>query len=165
MAQKDTKVITDKMFAEMVDDFLVRKMVQEDIAAKFGIKKTRLKYLFKLAGIKIRDKDNPYWHIDKSQQEIEKLVIEMNKTEKSANKIGMKLNISKHVVLRIIKENKLKHTGTKNIWTEKRKKEYIAEYIKNGVEFVMKKYNLTSKYYANEKFYEFREQYGWNPKL
>lgn len=165
MAPKDTKVITNEMFSEMVEDFLVRNMIQEDIATKFGIKKTRLKYLFKLAGIKIRDKDNPYWHVDKSQQEIEKMVIEMNKTEKSANKIGIKLNISKHAVLRIIKENKLKHTGTKNVWTEKRKKEYIVEYIKNGVEFVMRKYNLTSKYYANEKFYEFREQYGWNPKL
>jgi len=165
MAQKDTKVITDKMFAEMVDDFLVRKMVQEDIAAKFGIKKTRLRYLFKLADIKIRDRNNPYWHREENPEEIKRIVIEMNKTEKSANKIGIKLNISKHTVLKIIKENNLKHTGTKNKWTTKRKKEFIIEHVKNGVEFVMNKYNLSSKDYANQKFNEFRRQYGWNPKI
>lgn len=165
MAPRDTKVITNEMFAEMVDDFLVKKMVREDIAYKFGIKKTRLVYLFKLAGVKARDKNNPYWHINKTPKEVEEMVIEMNKTEKSANKISNKLNVGKATVLRIIRKNKLKHTGTKNVWTEKRKKEYIIDYTKNGVEFVMNKYNLTSKYYANEKFYEFREQYGWKPRI
>ena len=165
MAAKDTTVITEKMFAEMVDDFLVRKMVQEDIASKFGIKKTRLRYLFKLAGIKARDKSNPYWHVNKTTKEIEKMVIEMNKTEKSANKIAKNLKIAKATVLRILKEYDLKHTGTKNVWTVKKKKEYIVDYVNYGIEFVMNKYKLTSKDYTNELFYEFREQYGWNPKL
>lgn len=149
----------------MVDDFLVKKMVKEDIAAKFGIKKTRLNYLFKLADVKIRNRNNPYWHREETPKEIERMVIEMNKTEKSANKISIKLKIGKATVLRIIKRHKLKHTGTKNIWTTKRKKEYIIDHVKNGVDFVMSKYNLSSKDYANQKFNEFRRQYGWNPKI
>lgn len=165
MSPKDTKIITDKMFQEMVDDFLVKKMVQEDIATKFGIKKTRLRYLFKLAEVKVRDKNNPYWHVNKTPKEVEEMVIEMNKKEKSANKISKQLNIAKATVLKIIRENNLTHTGTKNIWTTKRKKEYIIDHVKNGVEFVMNKYNISSKDYANQKFNEFRRQYGWNPKL
>lgn len=146
MPEQDKRIITEEMFAEMKDDYLVKKMSHAKIALKFNLKTNRVKYLFFVKYSITRKKKKTFPVVERTFDELKKLVIKKIKENKSINRISEELVVSKYWVIKIVEENNLVVHNPRISWTNKRKREFIEMFNRDGKEIAAKYYRLTKKY-------------------